>query len=663
MERAPRLLVPLALLALAMLGAGCSADEDVAVVEMADNFFEPSTLVVEAGVPVRFENVGHAAHNAIDVDGGWTTAELVDPGESDTVVIDEPGTYTYYCSLHAPADASGGMVGTLVVAEDPETAAVDRGTDEAPVEAVEPTGVVRQVPEDYPTVQSGVDAADPGDLVLVGPGTYREQVNVTTPQLVLRGTDRNAVIIDGELEREMGVMVTADGVAVENMTVRDVTSNGFYWDGVTGFRGSHLTSINNGTYGIYAFNSSDGVFEHSYASGSADGGYYIGQCHDCRTILNEVTAEWNAFGFSGTNSSNSLYLVNSVWRNNGAGIVPNTLDSQRYPPSRGATIAGNLVEGNGNPDAPTVAITWPAHGHGILLAGAVNHRVFANVVRDNTGYGIAATPNLSRNFWQAGGNTIRDNVVTGSGHADLVTLAPSGDGGDCFTGNEAGHAIPANLRTMRPCEGMALPSLGSYRHTLLMLGKVAQFPGARLPADLLDVLPEPGDLPPLPGGAEAPVVPAVDVFDTYDGVDLDGLTLPDVAGAANGERSTMVAGLPLADMGPWQWYFTLAGWVLPALVLLGLAAAALVHLFRRDDLPAARRGVWAAIVALPAVMLIVTWWPVVALLSLVASSAYLIGSAPLPRRRRWGLVGGTLGVVLLLTPGLVVVGLLAAGIL
>ena len=39
----------------------------------------------------------------------------------------------------------------------------------------------------------------------------------------------------------------ADAVAVENMTVRDVTSNGFYWDGVTGFRGSYLTAINGST--------------------------------------------------------------------------------------------------------------------------------------------------------------------------------------------------------------------------------------------------------------------------------------------------------------------------------------------------------------------------------------------------------------------------------
>src|SRR6476661_5843916 len=36
----------------------------------------------------------------------------------------------------------------------------------------------RDVPEEYPTIQAAVDAAQPGDLVRIGPGTYREQVVV-----------------------------------------------------------------------------------------------------------------------------------------------------------------------------------------------------------------------------------------------------------------------------------------------------------------------------------------------------------------------------------------------------------------------------------------------------------------------------------------------------
>ena len=44
-------------------------------------------------------------------------------------------------------------------------------------------------------------------------------------------------------------------------------------------RGSYLTAYNNGDYGVYAFDAVDGVLEHSYASGSPDAGFYIGQCY------------------------------------------------------------------------------------------------------------------------------------------------------------------------------------------------------------------------------------------------------------------------------------------------------------------------------------------------------------------------------------------------
>ena len=656
----------LLLVACVALLAACDDGGDAVVVEMGDNWFEPEDLTVPAGTEITFDNIGQVPHNAIDVDDAWATEHVIEAGESDTIVIDEPGTYLYLCTFHAPADASAGMVGTITVTteveEAPEAADVEEAVTD--VEPVEPTGVTREVPDEFPTIQSAVDAADPGDLVLVDEGVYTEQVDVATGQIVIRGTDRNEVIVDGEGERDMGIIVTADGVVVENMTVRDVTTNGFYWTGVTGFRGSYLTAVNAGTYGIYAFDSTDGVFEHSYASGSADAGYYIGQCHDCRTILNEVTAEHNALGFSGTNSSNSLYLVNSVWRHNGAGIVPNTLDSQRYPPSRGTVIAGNLVESNDAFDAPVLSGTWPAFGSGIVLAGGIDHEVRDNVVRDHPVNGIAATPSPSENFWQAGGNVIRDNVVTGSGQGDLVSVAPSARGGDCFEGNEVGRALPRTVRLARPCDGTAVPSVGSYRQTLLLLGHVGQFPGERR-AQTMDEPPPapPGDHEQLPGGADAPIVPAVDVFATYDGVDLDAVTRPEVDGEVTGQRALLLGGFPVAQMGGWQWYFALTGWLLPVLALLGLAAVAIADLVRREDLSGGARGAWLAAVGVPAAVMLLTWWPAMVLVSLVVSLTYLLARSRLSRGRRLLTVGSGLGAVLVLTPGLVVLGLLGAGIL
>src|SRR5213592_2004651 len=55
----------------------------------------------------------------------------------------------------------------------------------------------------YKTIQAAVNAARPGDWILVGPGDYHEHgtktdgVLITTPGIHLRGMERNSVIVDG----------------------------------------------------------------------------------------------------------------------------------------------------------------------------------------------------------------------------------------------------------------------------------------------------------------------------------------------------------------------------------------------------------------------------------------------------------------------------------
>src|SRR3546814_3193924 len=119
----------------------------------------------------------------------------------------------------------------------------DGGSDDGDVSAEDTTttgsssGATVRVPEDHDTIQEAVDAANPGDLVLIAPGTYEEAVDVTVENLTIRGLDRNEVVLDGGFELENGIRVLADGVAVENMTAKNYTVNGFFWTGVTGYRG------------------------------------------------------------------------------------------------------------------------------------------------------------------------------------------------------------------------------------------------------------------------------------------------------------------------------------------------------------------------------------------------------------------------------------------
>ena len=109
-----------------------------------------------------------------------------------------------------------------------------------------------------------------------------------------------------------------------------------------------------------------------------------------------MLAEHNAIGFSGTNAGGDLAIVNSEWRRNLAGIVPNTLDSESGPPQRDMLIAGNFVHDNNSVTADTKALTYPAFGTGILVTGGVDNLIDGNLVQDHESYGIAVLPNIDR---------------------------------------------------------------------------------------------------------------------------------------------------------------------------------------------------------------------------------------------------------------------------
>ena len=552
--------VALALLAigLPLALAGCGGGEQrrgALDIEMLDNFYKRDVTRVPAGTQVRFSNGGRAVHNAFAANGAWATPLVIQPGKASTVVLSKPGVYRFYCTFHG-TKAGQGMAGTVVVGDVRYATSESITGRDLPV-VRQASGVTRRVPADYPTIQAAVNAAKPGDLVLISPGVYREEVKVTIPSLVIRGTDRNQVIVDGEFRRPNAISVTADGVAVENLTVRNAVANGLFWTGVTGYRASYVTAYSNADYGIYAFGSRDGVFEHSYASGSPDAGFYIGQCNPCDAVIDGIVSENNALGYSGTNASD-LDIVRSVFRRNWAGIVPNTGDYELLPPFRRVSIVGNLVEGNGNLAAPGLHVEWSAFGNGIVLAGGNDSLVQRNYVMDHPAHGILVTPNLDEHFWTSSGNQVRDNVVRGSGRADLALAGPAGDG-NCFTGNQVRSTVPVGLQAFQACKGLRLPLRMDLSTTLQSLGLVAEAHREAFPHHRSQ------DAPPAGKGTTV-------------------------------RKEPTVFGVPILASSVWQLVFGLYGYLLPFALFAAWIALALWDLARRDDLGRGATVAWVAVV-------------------------------------------------------------------
>lgn len=617
---------------------------DGVVVEMLDNRFSQTEIHIPVGGSVTFVGAGRNPHNAVAADGSWSTESVFGSleqyeGDAATLTFDTPGEYVFYCTFHGTADGQG-MAGKLIVGDpNASPAAQGVGDTDAPADW---SGVTHRVPGEYRTVQAAVDAAGPGDLVLIEPGVYREKVTVTTPGLVIRGTDRNQVIIDGEFQRENGIEIFADGVAVENLTVRNATFNGVFWNGVRGFRSSYVTAIDNGDYGIYAFDSADGLFEHSYASGSPDSGFYIGQCHPCEAVITDVLAEWNGLGYSGTNASGDLYILNSVWRYNVAGIVPNTLDSELLPPVREVTVMGNLVHDNDNADAPMFDAEWAAFGNGIVLAGGRDSLIARNRVVNHTVSGIAVTPNLDTNFWMSFDNVVRDNVVRGSGRADMALAGPAGTG-NCFSGNDVETTLPVGLEVFQSCDGLRLPMLFDLGGSTEQLGRVMENGLGLRPDNPVGSAPKPGPQPQMPGGADAPVRPAVDVFASYP-LDLDAIDVPALPAGLTIDQGRNLTVFGVLFASATSVFFGLYAYLLPFVLYAAWVAIALWDLARRQDLGRAGTVAWTAAILL------------IPFLGVVAY--YVGGRSPIPAWQRATFVGG--GFVAYLV--ILVVGAVVGGI-
>lgn len=318
---------------------------------------------------------------------------------------------------------------------------------------------VLTVPEQYGTIQGAVDAARPGDLVLVEPGTYHEEVVVDTDSITIRGVDRNEVVLDGRDELGNGIEVTASGVAVENLTLTGYRFNGVMVNGadgeyradgsgsVDGYRVDHVTTYNNGLYGIYAFAARNGTISNSYASGHPDSGIYVGQCKPCNVVIRAVTAEFNAIGYYGTNASGGVYVVESTFRGNRLGIAPNSQDAERLAPQEETVVAGNLVIGEGAEGAPRILQGF--FGGGIAVGGGTSNTVTRNLVVGHEAYGIGL---VALGPYDPIGNRVEENVLEDN-RIDLL-YAPADRAqatGNCFVANTFATSWPAGIEEVMPC--------------------------------------------------------------------------------------------------------------------------------------------------------------------------------------------------------------------
>ncbi len=289
-------------------------------------------------------------------------------------------------------------------------------------------------PRCFQTIQKAVNASRGGDTIKVANGTYKEGVlirNRGRKNLRIIGNPKNPgkVLLNGKglkgAAAQNGFFVNGvNDVTIKGFKTKNYLANGFFVINATGYTMTRLLAEKTGIYGIYAFNTKGGTISNSEAWHTSDAGFYVGQtpvqAKPKRTFVTNVRSHSNVIGFSGTNMR-YVTIQNSKFWNNGVGIVPNALDTEKFPPPEFNVIKNNEVFWNnfnyylGAPfelrGTAVGDLAYPP-GVGILLFGSRDTVVEGNQLYGNYLAGFAMLDQVV--LEQEDARTVDRNTVRGN---------------------------------------------------------------------------------------------------------------------------------------------------------------------------------------------------------------------------------------------------------
>ncbi|WP_017237479.1 right-handed parallel beta-helix repeat-containing protein [Streptomyces sp. SS] len=314
------------------------------------------------------------------------------------------------------------------------------------------------------SIQKAVDAAKPGDTILLAPGTYRESVRITTSGLTLLGSGSastalvpgDATAADACAKAGHGICVTGtDSDPVEGVTVRSLALRGFTANGLWASRTDRLTvrkvlAEKNGKWGIAQERSTRGVFSHNTARNNADAGLFLANTTDTEagatdtegTRVTRNNLSGNRIGLTVRRLRNVTVDHNEATGNCAAVFV---VGDESKPRAGAMTLRRNDIHANNKycPKTPRLPFL---QGSGIVLTGAEETVVEKNRVVGNVGASpLSGGIVLFKSFVGAPNeqNAIRDNVVMRNSPADLADR-DTGQG-NTFTRNTCTLSEPAGM--------------------------------------------------------------------------------------------------------------------------------------------------------------------------------------------------------------------------
>ena len=264
------------------------------------------------------------------------------------------------------------------------------------------------VPDDYPTIQQAVDAANAGDTIIVRDGVYAENVDVGK-RLTIRSENGSAnCIVQAANSNDHVFYVTAywDWVNISGFTITG--ASGSHKAGIfinAGYGSITGNNISGNEYGIYLlYYSSNSQIKDNKISGN-EYGIYLYYSDNNQITNNEISN--NGYGICIYYYSDNNQITNNSISNNGDGIdLYESTNNQITNNEIFGNHKGIVFSYSDNNQITNNEISGNCFG--ITLIYSTNNQITNNEIFGND-YGIAPWPGSTNN--QITNNEISENGI------------------------------------------------------------------------------------------------------------------------------------------------------------------------------------------------------------------------------------------------------------
>ncbi len=296
----------------------------------------------------------------------------------------------------------------------------------SPVGSSSYTGDVIIIPDDYPTIQEGVDHAEEGDTVFVRAGHYYEHVIVNS-SIKLKGEGVGMTIVDGSNENKHIIKVMAESVELCGVSIQNC-GVGFSGVRVYGaFCHIHDTVITACGGGIELWSSNESILQENLLTHNT-WGIYVDHCYGCICTDNSLLS--NVYGLEVGISTIDI-LHNTIKNNSESGMLQalcygclisnNTLSYNKGVGCQLFECNNTLIRDNSITYNLLDGITFSKSAYNRIINNSVQSNLLSGISlwflsNDNTVKGNHVSSNTEQGITLHSShyNTLFENVIDGS---------------------------------------------------------------------------------------------------------------------------------------------------------------------------------------------------------------------------------------------------------